>query len=59
MVPLLMWAQDSGQGAQLCLTKPGGQLVLVHPSSGHVSGVGQGPGEVNFITFYIVVRVTK
>lgn len=37
-----MWAQDTGQGAQLCLTSPVGQLVLVHPSSGQGSGVGQG-----------------
>lgn len=41
-VPLLMWAQDIGQGAQLCLTSPVGQLVLTHPSSGQGSKVGQG-----------------
>lgn len=37
-----MWAQDTGQGAQLCLTNPVGQLMLAHPSSGQGSGGGQG-----------------
>lgn len=41
VVPLLMCPQDTGQGAQLCLTRPGGQLVFVHPSSGQASGVRQ------------------
>ncbi len=42
MVPLLMWAHDSGQGAQLCLISPVGQLVLAHPLSGQGPGVEQG-----------------
>lgn len=29
-----MWAQDMGQGAQLCLTRPEGQLAFTQPSSG-------------------------
>lgn len=30
-----MWPQDKGQGVQLCLTRPVGQLMLAHPSLGH------------------------
>lgn len=52
VVPLLMWAQDTGQGAQLCLTRPLGQLVLVHPSSGQGSGVGRGEIKVVFKTLH-------
>lgn len=48
-----MWAQDTGQGAQLCLTRPLGQLVLVHPSSGQGSGVGQGKVKVILKTLHL------
>lgn len=44
-----MWAQDNGQGAQLCLTSPVGQLVLAHESLGQGSGVKIGRREVMVI----------
>lgn len=51
-----MWAQDIGQGAQLYLNSPVGQLVLAHPSSGQGSGVRQG-GE-KFIIFNLVMELS-
>lgn len=37
-VPVLICAQETGQGAQRYLNRPGGQLLLAQPTSGHCSG---------------------
>ncbi len=61
VVPLLMWAHDSGQGAQLCLISPVGQLVLAHPLSGQGPGVEQGGRKLCLCAFFFVwyTKITK
>lgn len=56
VVTLVMWAQETGQGAQLCVTSPVGQLVLAHPSSGQGSAVEQGRKSklFKFVIFWIL-----